>query len=171
MNSVLTLNKRRTAAIGVSKIKPAEFTGRDRQRNFQTEYTGVRWLFEGGLNMNRRSGILCDFPEFMKKPENMVPVRQQNTPDVQGYYYTTSDGSQMVFWTCLADRISKEHIHDYDEYMACLSGEYVVTIDGKETVLHAGDEIVIPKGTLQGGRCKAGTRTIHAFGGKRIVQE
>ncbi len=121
--------------------------------------------------MNRRSGILRDFPEFMKKPENMVPVRQQNTPDVQGYYYTASDGSQMVFWTCLADRISKEHIHDYDEYMACLSGEYVVTIDGKETVLHAGDEIVIPKGTLQGGRCKAGTRTIHAFGGKRIVQE
>jgi quercetin dioxygenase-like cupin family protein len=55
--------------------------------------------------------------------------------------------------------------------MVCLSGEYVVTIDGKEKVLHAGDEIVIPKGTLQGGRCKAGTRTIHAFGGKRIVQK
>jgi hypothetical protein len=35
--------------------------------------------------------------------------------------------------------------------------------------MHAGDEIFIPKGTLQGGRCKKGTRTIHAFGGKRIV--
>jgi hypothetical protein len=57
----------------------------------------VRRLFKGGLNMNRRSGILRDFPEFMKRPENMVPVRQQNTPDVQGYYYTASDGSQMAF--------------------------------------------------------------------------
>ena len=27
---------------------------------------------------------MCDFPEFMKKPENMVPVQQQNTPDIQG---------------------------------------------------------------------------------------
>lgn len=49
-----------------------------------------------------------------------------------------------------------------------LSNKYVVTINGKEFVLHSGDEIFIPKGTLQGGRCKAGTRTIHAFGGKRI---
>lgn len=109
-----------------------------------------------------------DFPEFMKNIINKVPSEQQNTPDIEGYYYTATDGSQMAFWTCLADRTSKEHIHDYDEYMVCLSGEYVVTINGKEFVLHSGDEIFIPKGTLQGGRCKAGTRTIHAFGGKRI---
>ncbi len=105
----------------------------------------------------------------MKREANKVPARQQNTPDVEGYYYTASDGSQMAFWTCLADRVSKEHRHDYDEYMVCLSGEYVVTLDGKEIVLRAGDELFIPKGTLQGGRCKAGTRTIHAFGGRRIT--
>lgn len=90
-------------------------------------------------------------------------------PGIDGYYYTGQDGSQMAFWTCLADRTSKEHIHNCDEYMVCLSGEYVVTIDRKEMSLHAGDEIYIPNGTLQGGRCKAGTRTIHAFGGKRVV--
>lgn len=110
-----------------------------------------------------------DFPEFMKRTINQVPTEQQNTSDVQGYFYTASDGSQMVFWTAMADRISKEHMHDCDEYMVCISGEYIVTINGKETILHAGDEMVIPKGTLQGGMCKAGTRTIHAFGGKRIV--
>ncbi len=110
-----------------------------------------------------------NFPEFMKRSINRVPAKQQNTPDVDGYYYTAQDGSQMAFWTCSSDRIAKEHIHDYDEYMVCLSGEYIITINSKEITLHPGDEIFIPKGTLQGGRCKAGTRTIHAFGGKRIV--
>lgn len=110
-----------------------------------------------------------EFPDFMKRKNNQVPIEQQNTPDIEGYYYTAADGSQMAFWIYTADRISKEHIHDYDEYMVCLDGEYIVTINGKEIVLHAGDELFIPKGTTQGGRCKAGTRTIHAFGGKRIL--
>lgn len=109
-----------------------------------------------------------EFPDFMKNEKNRVPASQQNTPDIEGYYYTAKDGTQMAFWTCLADRVSKEHTHDYDEYMVCLCGEYVVSIDGRETVLHAGNELFIPKGALQGGRCKAGTRTIHAFGGTRI---
>ena len=109
------------------------------------------------------------FTEFMCRPGNRIPVSQQNTPDIEGYYYTANDGSQMAFWTCLADRVSKEHQHDYDEYMLCVEGEYIVTIDGKEYVLHAGDELFIPKGSLQGGRVKAGTRSIHAFGGKRVT--
>lgn len=109
-----------------------------------------------------------DFPEFMKNIINKVPAQQQNTSDIEGYYYTANDGTQMAFWTCLADRTSKEHMHNYDEYMVCLCGEYVVTINGEEFVLHSGDELFIPEGSIQGGRCKAGTRTIHAFGGKRI---
>ena len=108
------------------------------------------------------------FPDFMKREANKIPSEQQNTPDIEGYYYTAPDGSQMAFWTCMADRVSKEHIHDYDEYMICVEGEYTVTINGEATVLHAGDELFIPKGSLQGGGCKAGTRTIHAFGGKRV---
>lgn len=109
------------------------------------------------------------FPEFMCRPGNRIPASRQNTPDIEGYYYTANDGSQMAFWTCLADRVSKEHRHDYDEYMLCVEGEYIVTIDGKEYVLHAGDELFIPRGSLQGGRVKAGTRSIHAFGGKRVT--
>ena len=107
-----------------------------------------------------------NFPEFMFRNENMIPAAQQNTPDIEGYYYTANDGSQMAFWIYKADRVSKEHTHDYDEYMLCV--EYIVTIDGKEYVLHAGDELFIPKGSLQGGRVKAGTRSIHAFGGQRV---
>ena len=109
-----------------------------------------------------------NFPEFMFKKENMIPADQQNTLDIEGYYYTANDGSQMAFWIYKADRVSKEHTHDYDEYMLCVEGEYIVTIDGKEYVLHAGDELFIPKGSLQGGRVKAGTRSIHAFGGRRV---
>ena len=60
-------------------------------------------------------------------------------------------------------------MHDYDEYMICVEGEYIVTINEEEHILHAGDELFIPKGSLQGGRVKAGTRSIHAFGGKRAV--
>lgn len=108
------------------------------------------------------------FPEFMFSPKNRIPESQQNTPDIEGYYYTANDGSQMAFWTYKADRDSKEHRHGYDEWMLCVEGEYTVTIDGKEHTLHAGDELFIPKGSLQGGRVKAGTRSIHAFGGMRI---
>ncbi len=112
-----------------------------------------------------------EFPQFMKSEANLIPASQQNTPDITGYYYTANDGSQMAFWSYSADRVSKEHTHDYDEYMIVVEGEYVVSIDGVETILHAGDELFIPKGSLQGGRVKAGTRSIHAFGGTRIKND
>ena len=108
------------------------------------------------------------FPEFMRRRENLIPADQQNTPDIEGYYYTAPDGSQMAFWTYKADRVSKEHTHDYDEWMIVVEGEYLVTIDGAEHLLRAGDELFIPKGTLQGGRVKKGTRSVHAFGGQRV---
>ena len=108
------------------------------------------------------------FPAFMFREENRIPASQQNTPDIEGYYYTAPDGSQMAFWIYKADRVSKEHTHDYEEWMIVVECEYLVTIDGKEHLLHAGDELFIPKGSLQGGRVKKGTRSIHAFGGQRI---
>ncbi len=46
--------------------------------------------------------------------------------------------------------------------------EIIVSIDGVEHVLHSGDELFIPEGSVQGGRVKAGTRFIHAFGGQRV---
>jgi quercetin dioxygenase-like cupin family protein len=109
-----------------------------------------------------------DFPAFMKNVLNYIDSGQQNTKDVDGYYYEGNDGSQMAVWTCRADQVSKEHRHPFDEYMVCVQGQYTAVLDGKEYVLNPGDELYIPKGTLQAGRCVSGTRTIHAFDGKRI---
>jgi quercetin dioxygenase-like cupin family protein len=109
-----------------------------------------------------------DFPEFMKNPRNRINVKEQNTQDIEGYFFEGKDGSQMAFWTCYADRTSLNHTHEFDEYLVCVYGRYIVITKGKEAVLNPGDEFFIPKGTEHGGRCIAGTRTIHAFGGRRI---
>ena len=112
---------------------------------------------------------MTDFPEFMRNARNLVPESAQNTEDIRGYYFEGRDGSQMAFWTCYADRASKPHMHDFDEYVVIVAGEYTACFaDGREIVLHPGDELFIPAGTKQWGRCAAGTRSIHAFGGKRI---
>lgn len=52
--------------------------------------------------------------------------------------------------------------------MICISGQYTVFMKDKEVILNPGDELLIPKNTEQWGKCVAGTRTIHFFGGKRV---
>jgi quercetin dioxygenase-like cupin family protein len=111
-----------------------------------------------------------EFPDFMKNKSNQVPISEQNTGDVEGYYYEGNDGSQTAFWTAYSDRISKKHTHQFDEYMVCISGQYTAYIEDEKYVLNPGDELFIPKGKEQWGECKAGTRTIHFFGGQRIVR-
>lgn len=111
---------------------------------------------------------MTNFPDFIMREANLVGKAQQNTEDVEGYYYTANDGSQAVLWTCRSEKISKEHRHYFDEYMLCISGQYTVISDGKETLLYPGDEIFIPAGTLQSGRCISGTRSLHVFGATRI---
>jgi quercetin dioxygenase-like cupin family protein len=109
-----------------------------------------------------------DFPDFMKNPKNRVPTKNQYTQDIEGYYYEGQDGSQIAYWTSHAQRTSEAHRHDFDEYLVCVQGEYTIIIGDKETPLKPGNEFFIPRGILHSGRCLAGTRTIHAFGGKRI---
>jgi hypothetical protein len=41
-------------------------------------------------------------------------------------------------------------------------------IDTNRIPLHAGEECLIPRGVLHSGEVTAGTRTIHAFGGRRV---
>jgi len=112
-----------------------------------------------------------EFPDFMKSKSNHISSKEQNTEDIDGYFYEGADGSQMAFWTCYSDRVSKKHAHEFDEYMVCVSGQYTAILNGKEFVLNPGEELFIPKGTEQWGKCIAGTRTIHAFGGKRIQRD
>jgi quercetin dioxygenase-like cupin family protein len=111
------------------------------------------------------------FPEFMKHPANRIVRSNQATPGVEGYVFDGTDGSQMAFWTCGESAISAEHIHDYDEYMVVVQACYTLVIDRKRIAMKGGDEYFIPRGVPHGGEVVAGTRTIHAFGGRRADRE
>jgi mannose-6-phosphate isomerase-like protein (cupin superfamily) len=107
------------------------------------------------------------FPDFMKNPANLVSSKSQFSPGIEGYVFDGVDGSQMAFWECHTDGKSPEHIHEYDEYFTVVQGCYFMTIGDREIPITPGNEYHIPKGVAHSGRYLAGTRTIHAFGGKR----
>lgn len=107
------------------------------------------------------------FPQFMKHPANRIATGSQSTPGVEGYVFDGADGSQMAFWTCHDTAASAPHSHDYDEYFTVVEGCYTLIIEGRRIPVQAGEEYFIPRGVLHGGEALAGTRTIHAFGGRR----
>lgn len=107
----------------------------------------------------------------MKHPANRIAAAAQATPGVEGYVFDGADGSQMTFWTCRETAVSAPHTHDFDEYMIVAQGQYTLIIGGERITLSAGDERLIPKGVSHSGEVLAGTRTIHAFGGRRAVRE
>ena len=104
----------------------------------------------------------------MKNSKNRVENKDQYSKAIEGYYYQGNDGSQVAFWICHTAGTSATHTHPFDEYMVCIQGKYTVLIGGQEIDLKSGDEYLIPKGTEHACRRVAGTRTIHALGGKRI---
>jgi mannose-6-phosphate isomerase-like protein (cupin superfamily) len=108
-----------------------------------------------------------DFPEFMKRPANRIATSCQATPGVEGYVFDGADESQMAFWTCRESAASEPHAHEFDEYMLVVQGCYTLIIAGERIPVKAGEEYFIPKGIRHGGEPIAGTRTIHAFGGRR----
>jgi quercetin dioxygenase-like cupin family protein len=108
-----------------------------------------------------------EFPQFMKRQGNRIASGSQATPGVEGYVFDGADGSQMAFWTCHQKASSSAHSHEFDEYMVVIDGCYTLIIDGEKIPLQAGEEYFIPRGVRHGGEVVAGTRTIHAFGGKR----
>ena len=108
-----------------------------------------------------------DFPEFMKQPVNRIAGASQATPGVEGYVFDGADGSQMAFWTCHESAVSVAHMHEFDEYMMVVEGCYTLVIGGRKIELRAGEEVYIPRGMSHAGEVVAGTRTIHAFGGRR----
>jgi mannose-6-phosphate isomerase-like protein (cupin superfamily) len=109
-----------------------------------------------------------DFPAFMKHPANRIAASQQATPGVEGYVFEGADGSQMAFWNCRETAMSAAHAHDFDEYMIVVEGCYTLVINGERVPVKAGEEYVIPRGVPHSGEVLAGTRTIHAFGGRRV---
>jgi len=108
-----------------------------------------------------------DFPEFMKHPANKIDISAQYTKGIEGYIFDGAEGSQMALWTNSEGGKSVEHTHDYDEYVVVVDGQYTIIVGTMEVPLTAGKEFVITKGTPHSGKFVPGTRTIHAFGGKR----
>jgi quercetin dioxygenase-like cupin family protein len=107
-----------------------------------------------------------EYPEFMRRPANAVASHQQSV-GVEGFVFDGIDGSQVIAFQCAKDGLSKEHVHDFDEYFVVIQGEYTLGIEGKIIKLTAGQEYFIPQGVPHDGAFIAGTRTINAFGGKR----
>lgn len=108
-----------------------------------------------------------EFPSFMKSFANRIAASSQHTGGVEGYVFDGADGSQMAFWTVTEDASTAEHVHPFDEWFVVVEGAYVLTLDGREVRVRAGEECFIAKGTRIAGTVRAGTRTIHAFGGRR----
>jgi mannose-6-phosphate isomerase-like protein (cupin superfamily) len=106
------------------------------------------------------------FPLFMKNQANAIASGSQSK-GVRGYVYDGADGSQMAFWECDVDGKSLEHVHSYDEYFIVVQGCYTLIMGGKKIPVSAGQEYLLPAGTAHAGEFVGGTRTIHAFGGKR----
>ena len=107
------------------------------------------------------------FPEFMKSSANRIATNSQATPGAEGFVFDGADGNQMAFWTCRETAASAPHVHDYDEYIVVVQGCYTLIVEGRRIPIQAGEEYFIPKGLWHGGEVVAGTRTIHAFGGRR----
>ncbi|HVX67987.1 MAG TPA: cupin domain-containing protein [Bryobacteraceae bacterium] len=103
----------------------------------------------------------------MKHPANRIAQTSQATPGIEGYVFDGADGSQMAFWTCRETASSAEHVHGYDEYMVVVEGCYTVIFGGNRIAVNAGEELFIPRCVPHSGEVLAGTRTIHAFGGRR----
>lgn len=110
------------------------------------------------------------FPEFMKSAMNRIAATAQHTAGVEGYVFDGADGTQLAFWECRQDARTEEHVHPFDEYFIVVEGCYTLTIDGQDREVYAGQECVIPRGTTISGRVSAGTRTIHMFGGRRVIR-
>jgi quercetin dioxygenase-like cupin family protein len=112
-----------------------------------------------------------EFPAFVRNPLNRIARSSQYTDDIEGFVFDGADGSQLALWTSKADRVSKEHVHDFDEYVLVIEGRCTAILEGRRIDLVAGQELHIPKGTRQAMEVIAGTRTMHVFGAKRAKRE
>jgi mannose-6-phosphate isomerase-like protein (cupin superfamily) len=106
----------------------------------------------------------------MRHPANLIRARDQRTPGIVGYIFDGADGSQIAFWTHTGPAVQEPGLdsHDFDEWLVVVQGEYELEVEGQRTLMRAGDEAFIPRGSSHAGRYSTGvTRTIHAFGGHR----
>jgi mannose-6-phosphate isomerase-like protein (cupin superfamily) len=114
---------------------------------------------------------MLEFPRFVRHEVNRIATASQFTEDIEGFVFDGADGSQVAFFTAFADRASAPHTHDFDEYVLVVAGACSVRLPDRTVELGAGDELVVPRGTEQSMTVRAGTRTVHVFGGRRARRE
>ena len=59
--------------------------------------------------------------------------------------------------------IGYEHQHVHEQLCYCLEGEFVFTIEGESTTLHAGDSLFVPSSAVHGTRCVVEGRLLDIF--------
>ncbi len=106
------------------------------------------------------------FPEFFKKTLNRVPDAPEG---MDGYWFESEDGSQVVFWENVSGGKVPPHQHDFWEYCYVVEGCYEGIVDGKPVILNPGDECAIAPGVIHEGKHSAHYRAIDIFGGSRIA--
>jgi uncharacterized protein YndB with AHSA1/START domain len=109
---------------------------------------------------------LGSFPAFLLGAANRVADASLRIPGVEAYVFDGADGTQLTLCHAKSDADTGEQWREFDEYLVVLEGRYVLRINDMDIELGAGREFVIPRGARISGRFTAGTRTIHAFGGK-----
>lgn len=156
-----------------------EFYAFDRHRRNAAHHSSVRPSLvdhPGNAKLDIREKTLMGevhmdkFPDFIRNPVNSVPCHQKSD-GAEGYVFDGADGNQIIFFQCSKSGLSKEHVHDFDEYFVVIQGEYTLGIEGRTIKLTAGQEYYIPKGTPHDGAFIAGTRTVNAFGGRRAERK
>ena len=108
-----------------------------------------------------------NFPEFMRQACNRISSKDKYTPGIEGYVFDGVGGSQITIWTSKNGGEAVEHVHEYDEYIFVVQGQYTIIMEDKYIPINVGEEYFIPRGIPHSGKSIPGTRTINAFGGKR----
>jgi len=106
------------------------------------------------------------FPDFVTHEANRVA--QTPDPSVQGFVFNGEKDVQIVFWQCKKGGKSPRHSHDFWEYALVVEGTFKGEVDGKEILLNAGDECLIPPGKFHSGTYSKDYRAIDAFSQKRV---
>lgn len=109
---------------------------------------------------------LGEFPVFMKQPGSRAADDSRYPASIERHVLNGADGLQMEFWHARSDTSIPQALHDFEEYIMVVEGEYVLSINGMEFPLRPGREFVVPSHAHVSARLAAGTRTLHVFGGR-----
>ncbi len=79
----------------------------------------------------------------------LIPWSQSNRPvESDLRRRLAADGFDVMIWSDPAHRTYAPHSHDHDESLWCLRGSITFRIAGCDYPLHAGDRLILPRGTI-----------------------